>query len=78
MPRLLDHLEVKASMNGFLIALGCFCSSFTQAVRKAEKTIGPVDVDQGGTSCKTPDIAAYIDQLEKAGRVGKTKIMARC
>lgn len=73
-----ERNEVKASMNGFLIALGCFCPSFTKAVRRAAKTIGAVDVDQGETSCKTPDIAAYIDKVEKAGRVGKTKKMARC
>jgi 3-methyladenine DNA glycosylase AlkD len=73
-----ERNEVKASMNGFLIALGCFCPSFTKAVRKAAKTIGAVEVDQGKTACKTPDISAYIDKVEKAGRMGKTKKMARC
>jgi 3-methyladenine DNA glycosylase AlkD len=70
--------EVKSSMNGFLIALGCFCPSLTETVRKAAGEIGPVIVDQGDTACQTPGITAYLDKVEKAGRIGRTKKRARC
>lgn len=73
-----ERNEVKAAMNGFLIALGCFCPSFTETVRKAAGRMGPVEVDQGDTACRTPDIAADLDKVEKLGRLGKTKKAARC
>ncbi len=73
-----ERNEVKAAMNGFLIALGSFCPSFTKTVRKAAIRIGPIDVDRGATACQTPDIVTELDKVEKRGRLGKTKKAARC
>lgn len=73
-----ERNEVKAAMNGFLIALGSFCPSFTKTVRRAAVRIGPVDVDQGATACRTPDAVTALDKAEKRGRLGKKKKAARC
>jgi 3-methyladenine DNA glycosylase AlkD len=54
--------EVKAAMNGALIAIGCRTAALRKAATAAAKRIGKVDVDHGDTSCETPDAASYIDK----------------
>lgn len=70
--------EVKAAMNGFVIALGAFDPNFTDPAKKAAQTIGTVEVDYGKTSCKTPDVLACLAKIEAMGRVGRKKKSARC
>ncbi|MFT7301518.1 MAG: 3-methyladenine DNA glycosylase AlkD [Akkermansiaceae bacterium] len=70
--------EVKAAMNGFVIALGSYLPELTKKAKAAAKKIGTVRVDQGNTACKTPDALAYIEKIEKAGRIGKKRKSTRC
>ncbi|WP_242928430.1 DNA alkylation repair protein [Pontibacter vulgaris] len=85
--RQLDHVaqtihqspnRVRHTMNGFVIAMGCFVPSLTQKAKAVAGTIGKVQVDMNGTACKTPDAYTYIEKLEKMGRAGKKKKTARC
>jgi len=52
--------QVRYSMNGALIAIGCRNAKLEKLAVATAKRIGPVEVDHGDTSCKTPDAAAYI------------------
>ena len=70
--------EVKAAMNGFIIGLGSFYPPLTKAAKETAAKIGKVVVDQGNTSCKTPDAVERIEKIEKMGRIGKKRKSARC
>lgn len=70
--------EVKAAMNGFLISAGSYLPEVTGLAKKLARKIGVVEVNQGDTACKTPDALAYIEKIEKMGRIGKKKRFARC
>lgn len=56
---------VRYAMGGAVIAIGIRNESLKKKALAAAKVIGKVDVDHGDTSCKTPDIAAYIDKVYK-------------
>jgi len=70
--------RVRYIMNGFVIAVGCYVPALTDKAKSVAKTIGTVSVNMGDTACKTPDAYTYIEKVEKAGRLGKKKKMARC
>ncbi|MDB4573049.1 hypothetical protein N9Z92_04000, partial [Akkermansiaceae bacterium] len=70
--------EVKAAMNGFLISAGSYLPEVTGLAKKLARKIGVVEVNQGDTACKTPNALAYIEKIEKMGRIGKKKRFARC
>lgn len=55
--------EIRAQMNQTLIAIGSRNESLRDRALSSAKKIGKVDVDQGETSCKTPDAASYIDKV---------------
>jgi len=84
---LLDEVEekipdaqnrVKYTMNGFVIAVGCFIPELTEKSKQIAKKIGKVDVFMGGTSCKVPFAPDYIKKVEERGSIGKKRKMARC
>ena len=52
--------RVRDAMNSALIAIGIRNERLRAAALAAAAKIGPVEVDHGDTSCKTPDAAAYI------------------
>ncbi|MCY3765265.1 MAG: DNA alkylation repair protein [Gemmatimonadetes bacterium] len=52
--------RVRYAMNNALIAIGTYSASYRDRAIAAAKRIGPVEVDHGETSCKTPDAASYI------------------
>ncbi len=70
--------EVKAAMNGFLIAAGSYYPEVTVLAKCLAQEIGEVEVNQGDTACKTPDAVAYLEKIEKLGRLGKKRKSARC
>lgn len=70
--------DVRAKMNGFVIALGCYVAELTEAARQAGEKIGKVSVDVGNTSCKIPSAPDYIRKVESMGKVGKKRKTARC
>ena len=70
--------RVRYTMNGFIIAAGCFVPELTdEAIKTAQKT-GTVMVDMSGTSCKVPSVVDYINKVKARGTIGKKKKEARC
>ena len=55
--------RVRHCMNGVLIAIGGRNESLRERATAAARRIGPVVVDHGETSCKTPEAVAYIDRI---------------
>jgi len=70
--------RVRYAMNGFLMSAGCYVPQLTARVRKAAKTIGPVEVDMGDTACQVPSIEEMIKKVEARGAIGKKRKHARC
>jgi hypothetical protein len=70
--------QVRYSMNGFVISLGCFVKALTEAALKTGVKIGTVTVDMGNTACKVPFAPDYIKKVQKRGTIGKKRKMARC
>ena len=70
--------RVRSTMNAFVIAVGCYVAPLTAYAISISKKIGVVTVDKGGTACKVPEAAAYINKFKAKGTVGKKKKMARC
>ncbi len=55
--------RVRHCMNGALIAIGGRNERLRASAIAAAGRIGPVVVDHGETSCKTPEAVAYIDRI---------------
>jgi hypothetical protein len=70
--------RVRYAMNNFVIAAGSYVAPLTKKAKAVAKALGTVEVDMGDTSCSVPDACAYIDKIEKAGRVGKKRKHAGC
>jgi 3-methyladenine DNA glycosylase AlkD len=70
--------RVRYTMNGFVISVGTYVPALAAKAKAVGKAIGLVEVDMGGTSCQVPDAVAYIEKVEKMGRQGKKRKMARC
>jgi hypothetical protein len=69
---------VRYVMNGFVIALGSYVRSLTDAAIQAAGKIGTVTVDMGGTACKVPSAVQYIQKVQKRGTIGKKRKSAKC
>ena len=70
--------RVRYSMNRFVIAVGGSVKSLTDLALKTAAKIGQVWVDMGGTACKTPNAAEYIEKIRQRGRIGKKRKSAKC
>ena len=70
--------RVKYTMNGFVIAIGCYVPELTEKAKEIAEKIGKVDVFMGGTSCKVPLALDYIKKVEDKDRIGKKRKKARC
>ena len=70
--------RVKYTMNGFVIAVGCYIPELTQKSKEIASKIGKVDVFMGDTYCKVPLALDYIKKVEERGSIGKKRKMARC
>jgi 3-methyladenine DNA glycosylase AlkD len=55
-----ERNRVREAMNRALIAIGTRSAALEEAAVAAARRIGPVQVDHGDTSCKTPDAETYI------------------
>ena len=84
---LLDQVEqnigeaqnrVRYTMNGFVIAIGCYVPELNKKAKEVASRIGKVDVFMGDTSCKVPLALDYIKKVEDKNRIGKKRKMARC
>ncbi len=70
--------RVRYTMNGFVIAVGTYFEALTVKSKEVAIEIGKVSVDVGGTACKVPLAAEYIDKAISKGRIGKKRKTARC
>lgn len=70
--------RVKYTMNGFVIAVGCYIPELTEKAQEIAQLIGKVSVFMGNTSCKVPLATDYINKVIKSGRLGKKRKNARC
>lgn len=70
--------RVRYTMNGFVIALGSYVPGLTNDAIQTGKKIGPVAVDMGGTACKVPLAADYIEKVQQKGNIGKKRKTAKC
>ena len=74
-----DQLNrVRYTMNGFVIAAGGYLTSLTQDALRVASAIGKVEVNMGGTACKVPDAASYIEKIKQRGSIGKKRKTAKC
>lgn len=70
--------RTRYSMNNFVIAVGGYVAALTAKAKAIAKSIGPVEVDMGDTSCQVPLAYDYIVKIEKMGRVGQKRKSAMC
>lgn len=70
--------RVRYTMNGFVIAVGCYVRPLAKEAKATAKKLGKVDVDMHGTSCKVPLATSYIEKVEKARRAGKKRKTVKC
>jgi 3-methyladenine DNA glycosylase AlkD len=70
--------RVRYSMNGFIIGIGISIASLTEKAKTIGAEVGKVEVEMGGTSCKVPLAADYIQKNIDMGRIGKKRKGARC
>jgi 3-methyladenine DNA glycosylase AlkD len=70
--------RVKYTMNYFVIAVGSYVKPLLQKAKAIAREIGTVTVDMGETECKVPVATAYIEKVEKMGRVGRKRKTLRC
>jgi 3-methyladenine DNA glycosylase AlkD len=84
---LLDRIEreihnapnkVRYLMNQFVISVGGYVKPLLKQAKATAKRIGEVNVDMGDTACQVPDATAYIEKIEKLGRVGKKRKTMKC
>ena len=64
--------RMRHAMNQAVIAIGLRNPALKRRAIAAARRIGPVEVDHGDTSCKTPDAVAYIAKVERRRRAKKT------
>jgi 3-methyladenine DNA glycosylase AlkD len=69
---------VRYSMNSFVISVGSYVKSLTEAAVEAAKKIGTVEVDMGNTACKVPFAPDAIMKARDRGRIGKKRKTVRC
>lgn len=70
--------RVRYAMNNFVIALGSYVTSLTDAALAAAKRIGLVEADLGDTACQVFPAGEYIRKVMARGSLGKKRKSARC
>jgi 3-methyladenine DNA glycosylase AlkD len=70
--------RVRYGMNAFLLAVGGYVASLTDAVLKIAEKIGKVEVDMGDTDCQVPYVPDYIAKMKARGVIGKKRKAAKC
>lgn len=70
--------RVRYAMNGFVMAVGVSFRPLHEQALKVAAEIGPVQVDMGNTSCKTPNAYDEIQKVVQRGRLGFKRRGVRC
>jgi len=70
--------RVRYTMNSFIIAVGGYVIPLSDHAIATAKNTGTVMVDMGGTACKVPAAADYIEKMKKKGYLGKKRKTVKC
>ena len=70
--------RVRYAMNSFVIGVGSYVRGLTELALQTAARIGPVSVEMGGTSCRVPSAAEYIQKTQKRGAIGKKRKTVKC
>ncbi|MFK7798136.1 MAG: DNA alkylation repair protein [Aureispira sp.] len=70
--------RVKYTMNGFVIAVGCYVAPLHTLAQEIAQQLGKVKVDMNGTACKVPLATTAIQKVVDKDRLGKKRKKARC
>jgi 3-methyladenine DNA glycosylase AlkD len=70
--------RVRYTMNGFVIAVGCYVPVLTNLALETAAKMGTIAVDMGGTACKVPGAAEYIKKVQQRGTIGKKRKTVKC
>ena len=70
--------RVRYCMNGFVIALGSYVSSLSDAAIDVGKANGKLSIDVGETACQVPFAPDYIAKVVQRGSVGKKRKTTKC
>ena len=70
--------RVRYVMNGFVISVGSYVAALTEYAVSVAEAIGPVSVDMGGTACKVPAAADYIEKVRQRSSIGKKRKTCKC
>lgn len=70
--------RVRYTMNNFVIACGSYVEALFETAMETAEKIGAIEVDMGGTACKTPLAPQYIQKVKEKGKTGKKKKTVRC
>lgn len=70
--------RVRYTMNVFVIAVGSYVVPLNTRAKDVARSIGPVRVAMGATACKVPLASAYIEKVERAGKLGVKRKHAIC
>ncbi|MBI3819440.1 MAG: DNA alkylation repair protein [Planctomycetes bacterium] len=70
--------RVQYVMNGFLIAVGSYVGSLSDAALQTAEKLGPIVVGMGNTECKVPYAPDYIQKARKRGSLGKKRKTVKC
>lgn len=70
--------DARYQMNGFVIAVGAYVKSLTDAALEAAEEIGPVTADLGNNSCQVPFAPDHIRKVQKRGAIGKKRKSCKC
>jgi hypothetical protein len=65
--------RVRYTMNGFVIGVGAYVRELTPKAKAIAAKLGKVHVEMGGTACKVPAAAEYIDSAVARGNYRKKK-----
>ena len=68
----------RATMNGFIIAVGIYVSGLTKDAVNTANKVGTVTVKKEGTACKVPCAKEYINKAIDKGVAGKKKKTIKC
>jgi len=61
--------RTRYAMNGALIGIGGSMPELSEQAITVAREIGPVEVDHGETSCKTPDAESYIAKMRQRAAI---------
>ena len=70
--------DVRSQMNSFVIAVGSYVKSLSDAAIEIGEKIGPVAIDMGKTSCQVPFAPDQIRKVQKRNAIGKKRKSAKC